>query len=221
MVWNKTPIPIGDLKMMKHAWDKQRVENHIATYGPPDNPNPNYKNRMLFASKQIIGDSVLDVACGLGHLYHTLKPKTLNYKGIDSSKEMIMTAREKAPDGLFAVGDAYDLSEEGMYDTVIAMSLLIHIEKKDLQHIIEQMWTHTRKALVFTIPVDKDFSKTVELSRKIPEASGTTLITHVSEKTLDGLLNNFKMRSVERYPFPEGCFGYGLNDYLIRIWKRR
>ena len=204
---------------MKQAWDKKRVENHIATYGAPDNPNPRYKRRMLFASERVVGDSVLDVACGVGHLYHILSPKILSYKGIDSSKEMIMAAKENAPDGLFAVGDAYDLSEEGMYDTVIAMSLLIHIEQKDLQHIIEQMWTHTRKALVFTIPVDKDFSKTVELSRKIPEASGTTLITHVSENTLDGLLDKLKMRDVERTPFPEGCFGYGLNDYLIRISK--
>ena len=204
---------------MKQAWDKKRVENHIATYGAPDNPNPRYKRRMLFASERVVGDSVLDVACGVGHLYHILSPKILSYKGIDSSKEMIMAAKENAPDGLFAVGDAYDLSEEGMYDTVIAMSLLIHIEQKDLQHIIEQMWTHTRKALVFTIPVDKDFSKTVELSRKIPEASGTTLITHVSENTLDGLLDKLKMRDVERTPFPEGCFEYGLNDYLIRISK--
>ena len=204
---------------MKQAWDKKRVENHIATYGAPDNPNPRYKRRMLFASERVVGDSVLDVACGVGHLYHILSPKILSYKGIDSSKEMIMAAKENAPDGLFAVGDAYDLSEEGMYDTVIAMSLLIHIEQKDLQHIIEQMWTHTRKALVFTIPVDKDFSKTVELSRKIPGASGTTLITHVSENTLGGLLDKLKMRVVERTPFPEGCFGYGLNDYLIRILK--
>ena len=205
--------------MMKHAWDEKRVENHIATYGPPDNPNPRYKNRMLLASKQIIGDSVLDVACGLGHIYHTLNPKTLNYKGIDSSKDMIRIAKECAPDGIFAVGDAYDLSEEGMYDTVIAMSLLIHIEQEDLLHIIEQMWKHTRKALIFTIPIDKDFSKIVELNRKISEAIGTTLITHISENTLNGLLNKLKMRDVEKTPFPEGCFGYGLNDYLIRILR--
>ena len=207
--------------MMKQAWDKKRVENHLATYGKPDNPNSRYKRRMLFASEQVVGDSVLDVACGVGHLYHILSPKTLSYKGIDSSKEMIMVARENAIDELFAVGDAYDLSEEGMYDTVIAMSLLIHIERKDLLHIIEQMWKHTRKALIFTMPIDKDFSKTVELSRKIPGASGTTLITHVSENTLGGLFDKLKMRVVERTSFPEGCFGYGLNDYLIRILKRR
>ena len=205
---------------MKHAWDKKRVENHIATYGTPDNPNPRYKRRMLFASERVVGDSVLDVACGVGHLYHILSPKTLSYKGIDSSKEMIRVAREHAPKGSFTVGDAYDLSEEGMYDTVIAMSLLIHIERKDLLHIIEQMWEHTRKALIFTMPIDKDFSKTVELSRKIPGASGTTLITHVSENTLDGLLDKLKKRAAERTPFPEGCFGHGLNDYLIRIQKR-
>lgn len=206
--------------MMKHAWDKKRVENHIATYGPPDNPNPRYKRRMKFASEQVVGDSVLDVACGIGHLYHVLTPRLSHYKGIDSSREMIRVAREHAPDGLFAVGDAYDLSEEETYDTVIAMSLLIHIEQRDLQHIIEQMWAHTRKALVFTIPIDKDFSKAVMLSRKVREASGKTLITHVSHETLDGLLRSLKPRKVEKTPFPKGCFGYGLNDYLVKTIKR-
>ena len=205
---------------MKHAWDKKRVENHIATYGAPDNPNPRYKRRMIFASELIIGDSVLDVACGVGHLYHVLSPIIGHYKGIDSSKDMIRVAEEYASNGLFAVGDAYDLSEEGMYDTVIAMSLLIHIEREDLSHILKEMWKHTRKTLIFTIPVDNDFSKTVELKRKILGSSGTTLITHVSENTLDGLLNNLKTRSIVKHPFPEGCFGYGLNDCLIKILKR-
>ncbi|GAI22442.1 unnamed protein product, partial [marine sediment metagenome] len=142
-------------------------------------------------------------------------------KGIDSSKDMIRVAKKYAPDGSFKVGDAYDLSSEKMYDTVIATSLLIHIERKDLQHIIEQMWTHTRKALVFTIPIDKDFSKVFELSSKISEASETTLITHVSHKTLEGLLNNLKPKRIEKKPFPKGCFGYGLNDYLIKTVKAK
>lgn len=202
---------------MKHAWNKKRVENHIATYGAPDNPNPRYKQRMLFASKQVVGDSVLDVACGVGHLYHVLTPRIWHYKGIDSSREMIRVAREHVSDRLFKVGDAYDLSEEGMYDTVIAMSLLIHIERKDLLYVIEQMWTHARKALIFTIPVDKDFSKTVELSRKVRGASGTTLITHLSEETLNRLIYALKPKKVEKTPFPKGSFGYGLNDYLIRM----
>lgn len=34
--------------------------------------------------------------------------------------------------------------------------------------------------------------------------------------TLDGLLRSLKPRKVEKTPFPKGCFGYGLNDYLIR-----
>jgi hypothetical protein len=81
------------------------------------------------------------------------------------------------------------------------------------------MWEHTRNALVFTIPIDKDFSRIVELNRKIPEASGTTLITHISEKTLKKITADLK-GVLEKTPFPEGCFGYGLNDYLIRISKK-
>lgn len=205
--------------MMKHAWDEKRVENHVATYGAPDNPNPRYKRRMLFSSEQVVGDSVLEVACGVGHLYNILKHRISQYKGVDSSKEMIRVAKEYDSEGAFVVGDAYDLSNEGVYDTVIAMSLLIHIEHEDLSHIIEEMWKHTRRALIFTIPVDKDFSKTVELNRKVPGASGTTLITHVSEKTLDALLIKLRMRTVEKMPFPEGCFGHGLKDYLIRVLR--
>lgn len=205
--------------MMKHAWDEKRVENHVLTYGPPDNPTPRYKRRMLFSSEQVIGNSVLEVACGTGHLYNILKHRVTQYKGIDSSKEMIRVARKYNPSGTFIVGDAYDLSKEGVYDTVIAMSLLIHIERDDLSHIIEEMWKHTRKALIFTIPVDKDFSRVVELNRKKPGASGTTLITHISEKTLDGLLTKQNFHVIEKMPFPEGCFGCGLNDYLIRVLK--
>ena len=204
---------------MKNAWDKKRVENHIATYGSPSHPNQRYKRRMIFASDQVVGTSVLDVACGVGHLCEPLKDRILQYKGIDSSKEMIKAAKKYYSLRSFCVGDAYDLSDEGIYDTVISTSLLIHIDHKDLSHVIHQMWEHTLKALVFTIPIDKDFSKTVELNRKIPGSSGTTLITHVSHKTLDRLLRSLKPRKVEKTPFPKGCFGYGLNDYLIRVMK--
>ncbi len=197
--------------MMKNAWDKKRVEDYIITYGPPDNPKPRSKNRFIYASKKVAGNSVLDLGCGPGYLYPFLHSHP--YKGIDSSLEMIETARRYFSPGNFEVGDVYDLSGEEIYDTVISMSLLIHIEHKDLNHVIEEMWNHSRKALVFTIPIDKDFSKIVG-PRK-------TVSTHVSHKTLDNLLKNFKPEIIEKNPFPKGCFGYGLNDYLVKAIKAK
>jgi len=198
---------------MKNAWDKKRAENYVVTYGIPSKAKPRYKNRMMFASEWVVGNSVLDVGCGVGHLYGCLNTQITSYKGVDSSKEMIRIAKKHFPSTNFEVGDAYDLSNEASFDTVGSMSLLIHINRKDLKHIIEQMWSHTKKALVFSIPIDKDFSKFVELT------SGNTLITHLSHNTLDRLISNLKPKSVDKTPFPKGCFGYGLNDYLIRAVK--
>ena len=56
---------------------------------------------------------------------------------------------------------------------------------------IKELWKHTKKVLLFTIPIDKDFTKIVQLNRKVPGACGKTLITHVSHKTLDKILKNF------------------------------
>jgi len=198
---------------MKNAWDEKRSENYIVTYGPPSKAKPRYKNRMMFASDWVLGNSVLDVGCGVGHLYGCLNNQITSYKGIDSSMDMIRIAKKHFSSTNFEIGDAYDLSKEALFDTVISMSLLIHINQKDLQQIIEQMWRHTKKALVFSIPIDKDFSKVVKLT------SGKTLITHLSDDTLDHLLSNLKPKSIDKTPFPEGCFGYGLNDHLIRVVK--
>ncbi|MBA7489848.1 hypothetical protein ES702_00382 [subsurface metagenome] len=204
--------------MMKNAWDKKRAENHVATYGAPDNPNPRYKRRMVFAAKQVTG-SVLDVGCGVGYLYPLLRSKVSTYKGVDSSPYMIKIAKSHFPDGCFEVGDAYDLSKEDECDSVISMSLLIHIHKDDTEKVIKEMWSRTKQTLVFSMPIDRDVSKTVELSRKIRGASGVTLITHISDRRLEKILHTLNPKQIKKIPFRKGSFGFGLNDFLIKVTK--
>lgn len=203
---------------MTNAWDKKRAENHVATYGTPDNPNPRYKRRMMFAAQQVKG-SVLDVGCGVGYLYPLLRSKASTYKGIDSSPYMIEIAKSYFPSGCFEVGDAYDLSKEPKQDVIISMSLLIHIHKNDIETIIKGMWNRTKHALIFSIPIDADFSNVITLTRKVAGANGRTLITHISERRLDKILYKLNPKQITKMPFREGFFGFGLNDYLVKVTK--
>lgn len=205
--------------MMRDAWDKLRVDNHILTYGPPTDPLPRYALRMQLAAHLVRYPSVLDVACGVGHLYPLLWPRMWPYKGVDSSEPMIERAREYFPDGVFEVADAYDLSDQAEYDTVIATSLLIHIDRTDTGKILNELWAHARKQLIFTMPIDKDFTKVVTLGRKVPESSGQTLITHTTHARLDKILSRLQPERIGLAPFPKGAFGYGLNDYLIEVLR--
>lgn len=205
--------------MMRDAWDKLRVDNHILTYGPPTDPLPRYEARMKLAAHLARYISVLDVACGVGHLYPLLQPKTWKYKGVDSSEPMIERAREYFPYGNFEVADAYDLSDQDVYNTVIATSLLIHIDRTDTEKILTELWAHARKQLIFTMPIDKDFTKVVTLGRKVPESSGQTLITHTTHARLDKILARLQPGRIGIVPFPKGAFGYGLNDYLIEVLR--
>ena len=205
--------------MMRDAWDKLRVENHILTYGPPGDPLPRYALRMQIAAQRVRCDSVLDVACGVGHLYPLLEPQVWKYKGVDSSFEMIKRAREYFPAAEFEVGDAYDLAEEELYDTVIAMSLLIHIDRADTKRILNELWAHAKEQLLFTIPIDKDFTRVLTLSRKVPESSGKTLITHTTHERLDVMLAELQPGRISKIPFRKGAFGYGLKDFLVEVLR--
>lgn len=206
--------------MMRNAWNKLRVDNHILTYGPPTKPLPRYARRMMFVAQRVKHHSVLDVACGLGHLYPVLPPQVWIYKGVDSSVEMIKRAREYFPGVEFEIADVYDLACEEIYDTVIAMSLLIHIDRVDTEKILNELWAHARKQLLFTMPIDVDFTKVMTLGRKVPESNGTTLITHTSNERLREMLARLHPRHIYFEPFPKGCFGYGLNDNLVEVLRK-
>lgn len=206
--------------MMRNAWNQLRVDNHILTYGPPTDPLPRYQARMQLAAELVRYHSVLDVACGVGHLYPLLQPRVCRYKGVDSSEAMIECARWYFPAAEFEIGDAYDLSDQDEYDTVITTSLLIHIDRIDTEKILTELWAHARKQLVFTMPIDRDFTKVVTLGRKVPESSGETLITHTTYARLSKILARLQPGRIGMAPFPKGAFGYGLNDYLIEVRRR-
>jgi len=131
------------------VWDKDRIEYYVRTYGEPNKPRKDHLNRMNITLSLITGKTVLDVGCGIGHLYHVL-PKDVKYTGIDTSEHMLSYARKHA-DTDFRVGDVFDLSGLDSYETVIAQSLLIHLP--ETRAPIQQMWSRASKELIFSIPI--------------------------------------------------------------------
>ena len=130
-------------------WTPERVKHYHKNYGTPENPQKRHRIRMGIAASMIEGETVLDVACGLGHLYPHVGPRA--YLGVDNSLGMLEEARRLSPDATFMQGDVYDLSDFAKFGSVVCQSLLIHLP--DTVKPIQEMWTHTWKVLVFSTPI--------------------------------------------------------------------
>lgn len=147
----------GKTDKSERYWDiwhgsigEERAQGYPIAYGPPHDPEPAHRGRMELASSLIVGNSVLDIGCGIGHLRPFVK-EGIKYTGADTSFEMLQVAKRFHPNGIFCVGDIYDLSPFRMFDTVLCQSVLIHLPK--IETPIQEMWNHACKAIVFSIPI--------------------------------------------------------------------
>ena len=72
------------------------------------------------------GARVLDIGCGDGELYDTLRKESIDchYKGIDQSLPMIELAQSRFPGVSFEVGDAEDHHEK--VDVTVAIGMTCH-----------------------------------------------------------------------------------------------
>lgn len=139
-------------------WDEKRVQFYIDTWGPPTNPTKWHGlNRMEMPVKFLKGKTVLDVGCGLGHLYYALKGKVTKYVGVDASFHMLQKAREYFPEADFRQADVNDLSALPMVDTVYSISLLIHLTSVEVP--IAQLWSRAKNRCVFLIPLGRKEKK--------------------------------------------------------------
>jgi SAM-dependent methyltransferase len=107
-----------------------------------------------------MGNSVLDIGCGCGHLYALIRwiawTEALNrikYLGVDDSPEMLAFCHDAFPEGKFELGDVYDLSGLPMFDTVCCLSVLLHLPDP-WDKPLSELWGRAGKALVFNTLID-------------------------------------------------------------------
>lgn len=104
--------------------------------------------------KLIEGNSVLDVGCGMGHLFALVKNK-FDYIGVDGSESMIRVAKHYFLDNAnqFQFGDVYNLTNFPNVDTVVASGLLLHLAYPEIA--IKQLWNKVNKCLIFSVWIGK------------------------------------------------------------------
>ena len=89
------------------------------------------------------GDKVLDLGCGNGRLYEFLRRKSIDYTGVDNSKELIKEAKKIYSEDAkhrFVSGDALDFDHSQKYDVVFLVSTLHHIPSNKLrQRVIHKV----------------------------------------------------------------------------------
>jgi trans-aconitate methyltransferase len=84
-----------------------------------------------------LGEKILDVGCGTGHLTAQIAEAGAEVLGIDRSEEMIRQAKEKYPDLRFEVMDATEISVTQPVDAVFSNATLHWI--KEPQRVITGM----------------------------------------------------------------------------------
>ncbi|HCC23044.1 TPA: hypothetical protein DF272_02585 [Candidatus Falkowbacteria bacterium] len=73
------------------------------------------------------GDKVLDLGCGSGRLISLLKPKKIDYLGVDFSRELIKQAKANYPDRKFKVGNALTMKFNHQFDVIISAAVFNHM----------------------------------------------------------------------------------------------
>lgn len=197
------------------VWDAERVENFIKRFGTPKNPTARHKARMKLAASLVEGKSLLDVGCGLGHLYPLVKNKVENYLGVDNSIAMVDMARKLQPNAKFQLGDIYDLSRFGQYDSVCCLSLLLHLPNSDKP--IEGMWKHAVKCLILSVSLS-----TAIKQEKRKYKDGYVIYRWETWKHISNILNKLKgVQEIKKYP-QDTRVSVGLKgrNYTVKVVRK-
>jgi len=96
--------------------------------------------------------SVLDVGCGLGHLYDYLAKKLdikVNYTGIEIVEEYAIHAKKERKLDVF-VHDLLESNLDTSYDYVFGLAILSRKTRENhLEHMIDRMAYHAKKGVIF------------------------------------------------------------------------
>lgn len=96
------------------------------------------------------GYKVLDVGCGNGRLWGTLKDKNIDYYGVDFSQNLIAKAQQKYPQANFLFADVLNLPfEKESFDAVFAIAVFHHIPSYYRQKALAEINRILKKQGIF------------------------------------------------------------------------
>ncbi len=147
--------------------------------------------------------SLLDIGCGDGGLFHYLKDQQINcdYKGIDISPKMIHRAQARFPGINVRQANFFDITQT--FDVVIASGSLSMATSHDpmlfLTRSIDHLFSITHNHLVFNLLSTNAPRKSAKFNRYQPEE----VISYCFKKT----------------PYVSMHHGYLPNDFTVHMAK--
>ena len=174
---------VGDCEMSgreNEIWDTPGHAEYLEKcWGEGSNAGGRHWELLKCIAELVRGETVLDAGCGMGHFYPVLmkeKPD-VDYRGFDNSVEMLKRAQGFFGDEAhrFTIGDIYDLSQIPNADTVVCISVLLHLP--EVAKPIEQLWSKADKELIISLRTDeKGFLHSRPYSGKTALPEGKNLI---------------------------------------------
>lgn len=102
-------------------------------------------------------DSILDLGCGLGHMYRYINDKKqpyLKYTGVDINENSIRIAQKNNPDAVFMVSDIFNVNER--YDYVLGSgTFTVKMQLNDIMKSIERAFYLCNKGVAFNFLNDR------------------------------------------------------------------
>ncbi len=97
-----------------------------------------YGKSLLPLLEPKVGESILDLGCGSGHLAHSIAQSGAHVIGIDSSASMIEAACAAYTDVEFLVADAKDFAFPLPFDAIFSNATLhwVRDAEQAVQHIV-------------------------------------------------------------------------------------
>lgn len=123
-----------------------RSESASNTWNPDDYDESHsfvheYGGDVIELLERELGDRVLDLGCGTGHLTARLAEGDGSVVGVDSSSGMISRARDSYPELEFIHADARSLTDDidGSFDAIFSNATLHWIPEQDMDQVLSSV----------------------------------------------------------------------------------
>ncbi len=176
----------------KQAEVKTHAQDRIYDFCLPDPDTDGRYNirERLKEALMVAKGTVLDIGCQRGGYCYNLKKAGLDAVGIDISHGYIKMAREKDPDGVFAVADALYLPfKTESFDTVLLSEILEHI--MDEKAVVAEVKRVLKNGGIVYVTVPAYLEGTEEHVRFLSKES----LAKIFEDFAIEFIDNFKVQS--------------------------
>lgn len=108
-----------------------------------------------FKLRGISNPKVVEIGCADGRDGIEIMKRTTDYTGFDPARELIKLAKQRAPEGNFVVADARSYGFPKKTDIVFAFASLLHLDKEEVQKVINQVYAALNSGGIFYVSMKK------------------------------------------------------------------